>query len=413
MPNLSDKLKSLGVKVGARDLPSPDKTEAWPISRVIPGTVYTTPEGDTYLVEASYPSPWISQAPGLESDSPVEIDASLDVIAAWAVEPRIRSSPLPTFTFLDIETTGLSGGTGTYAFLVGIARVEKDHIHLAQFFMRDPAEEPAHLHAVEEFLATCEVLVTFNGKAFDAPLLATRYATHGWKNPLAGVAHLDLLHLSRRLWRDRLPNRSLGSLEVDILGLPRTSNDIPGWMIPEMYFEYIHTGDARPLENVFYHNAVDVISLVSLLNHIAHLVDDPLHAQIDHPLDLFAITRLYDDLERWDEAIPLYQLVIERLDDEIYRQEAVRRLSMLYKRLGEWEKALVLWQLATDAQQIYAYEELAKYHEHHIRQPHEALHWTLTALEWLNTPSCPPAERLAWQSEFQHRLERLKRKTSE
>jgi uncharacterized protein YprB with RNaseH-like and TPR domain len=365
------------------------------------------------MVEASYPS--IPKPQPLENkfyDISIGINVSLEIIAAWARESRIQTCPLPAFAFLDIETTGLAGGTGTYAFLVGIARYESDHFHLAQFFLRDPGEELAHLHAIEEFLAPCEVLVTFNGKAFDAPLLATRYITHGWQNPLSNVAHLDLLHLSRRLWRDRLSNRALGSLEVEILGLPRTSDDIPGWMIPEMYFDYLHTGDARPLVNVFYHNAVDVISLVSLLDHIANLLDDPLHAQIDHALDLFAITRLYDELERWEEAIPLYRLVIDRLDDEIPRLEAVRRLSLLHKRRGEWENALALWMQAAEAQQMYAFEELAKYHEHHTCQTHEALHWTLIALDWLNTPACPSSQKLEWLPEFQHRLERLKRKIS-
>jgi len=363
------------------------------------------------MVEASYPSPFEPRSQtDCRTNDTTGMSASLEVIAAWAGDARIQTSSLPAFAFLDIETTGLAGGTGTYAFLVGIARYEGDHFNLAQFFLRDPGEEPAHLLAVEEFLAPCEVLVTFNGKAFDAPLLATRFLTHGWRFPLANVAHLDLLHLARRLWRDRLPNRALGSLEVEILGLPRTSDDIPGWLIPEMYFDYIHTGDARPLVNVFYHNAVDVISMVSLLDHIAHLLDDPIHAQIEHSLDLLAITRLYDELGRWEEAIPLYRLAIQRLEEDAHRQEAVRRLSLLYKRRGEWESALALWKQAAEAQQLYACEELAKYHEHYTRQPHEALHWTLTALELLNTPACPRSERLAWQPEFQHRLERLKRK---
>jgi hypothetical protein len=381
---------------------------------VIPGSVISTQAGETYKVEAIYPSPL---KPHTETDQVGQvnpgINASLDIIASWAGESRIQTSPLSAYAFLDIETTGLTGGTGTYAFLIGIARFEGDQINLSQFFLRDPSEEAAHLLAVEEFLAPCEVLVTFNGKAFDAPLLATRFTTQGWKNPLKGVAHLDLLHLSRRLWRDRLPNRALGSLEVEILGLPRTSDDIPGWLIPQMYFDYIHTGDARPLLNVFYHNAVDVISMVSLLDHIAHLLDDPLNGKIEYSLDLFAITRLYEDLERLDEAIPLYHLAIERLEDEIYRQEAVRRLSLLYKRRDEWENAVALWLQAAESQQIYAFEELAKYHEHHTRQVHEAMHWTLTALELLNNPDSSTIQRLEWLHEFQHRLERLKRKSKD
>lgn len=411
MPTLSDKLKSLGVKVGARDLPIPAQADDWPISRAMPGRVLTTTAGESYLIESSYPSPFEPKLPGKinVADTP-RIHASLDTITAWAGEPRIQTSPLTGFAFLDIETTGLAVSAGTYTFLVGIAKVEKDTLKLSQFFLRDPSEEPAHLLAIEEHLASCKVLVTFNGKAFDAPLLAARYIIHGWKSPLGNVAHLDLLHLARRLWRDRLPNRALGSLEVDILGLPRKEEDIPGWMIPQMYFDYIHTGDARPLAKVFYHNAIDVISLAALLEHIAHLLDNPLESPTEHALDLFAISRLYEDLNRQEEAIALYRMSIERLEDEAARLDAIRRLAQIHKRRGEWEQALILWQQAAQAQQVYAFEELAKYHEHNTRQLHDALHWTLTALDWLNTPACPNSLRLEWHTAFQHRLERLKRK---
>lgn len=413
MLKFSEKLKSLGVRVGARDLPRVSQSDSWPISHAVPGRDISTPFGETYLVEATYPSPLkLNQRYRQSEDGIIEKECSLEFIGAWAGESRIQSCPRSSLTFLDIETTGLAGGTGTYAFLVGIAHYDNDHLYLSQFFMRDPSEEPAHLYAIEECLASCEVLVTFNGKAFDVPLLATRYLTHGYINPLSNFAQLDLLHLSRRLWRDRLPSRSLGSLEVEILGLPRTTEDIPGWLIPQMYFEYLHTGDARKLVNVFYHNAMDVISMASLLNHISHLLNNPLHANIEYALDLLAISRIYDDLDRWQEAIPLYQMVIERFTDDIHHQEAIRRLASLYKRRGNWEGALPLWQQAAEVQQLYAFEELAKYHEHHARNPHEAMHWTLTALEWLNNSACPDSQRLEWMTEFQHRLERLIRKTS-
>jgi uncharacterized protein YprB with RNaseH-like and TPR domain len=406
MPNLSDKLKSLGVKVGARDLPPAPPNDAWPISRAVPGRVCVTSTGETYVVESTYPIEYRHGQIGLMITTP------LDVVAAWAGEQQILHSSLPTFAFLDIETTGLSGGTGTYAFLVGIGRYEGDQFHLAQYFLRDPSEEPAHLLAIEEFLTRCEVLVTFNGKAFDAPLLATRYLTQGWHFPLAGVSHLDLLHLARRLWRDRLPSRTLGSLEAEILGAFRTADDIPGWMIPQMYFDYLHSGDARPLAKVFYHNAMDVISMAALLNHISHLLDDPLHAEIAHDLDVVAIAKLYEDLGRLEEAVNLYRLSLERPLEQNPRLEVTRRLAFLHKRRGETTEALVLWQQATENQQLYACEELAKYYEHQVRDYDEALHWTLTALEWINAPDFPRLERLQWQPEFQHRLERLKRRVT-
>lgn len=365
---------------------------------------------ETYVVEAWHPSPFKPSSKIESNPSGTQFGVSLEIIADWAGEPRIQTCPLTAFSFLDIETTGLSTGSGTLAFLVGIAQHEGNQLKLSQFFLSDPGDEEAHLLAIEEKLASCEVLVTYNGKTFDAPLLASRFITHGWKNPLAGVAHLDLLHLARRLWRDRLPNRSLGNIEVDILGLPRSDSDVPGWMIPQLYFDYIHTGDARSLINVFYHNALDVVSLASLLDHVAHMLDNPLHGNVEQMLDLFAISRLYDDLNRWEEAIPLYRLVIERLDDEIHRQDAIRRLAQLHKHRGEWDAARDLWKLAATSQQLYAIEELAKYYEHSTRQVDEALHWTLTALDWLNTPACPASQRYQWLPEFQHRLERLKKK---
>ena len=125
--------------------------------------------------------------------------------------------------FLDTETSGLSGGTGTYAFLVGAARFIDDKFVLQQFFMRDPAEEPALLEGVANFLAPCEALVTFNGKAFDAPLLTTRYKLHYIPVPYKEYSHLDLLPLARRLWRDRLPSRALKYLEEHVLGFTRSS----------------------------------------------------------------------------------------------------------------------------------------------------------------------------------------------
>jgi uncharacterized protein YprB with RNaseH-like and TPR domain len=145
----------------------------------------------------------------------------LGIIAQWAREPRLAEVEPDTFAFLDTETTGLAGGTGTYAFLVGVGRYDGEDFHLAQFFMRDPAEEPALLWALTDFLGPCQALVTFNGKAFDVPLLNARYITNGETPSLTSTAHLDLLPLARRLWRDRLPSRALGYLEEHILGLTR------------------------------------------------------------------------------------------------------------------------------------------------------------------------------------------------
>jgi uncharacterized protein YprB with RNaseH-like and TPR domain len=410
-PSISDKLKALGVKVGAKEIEPPNEPAAperpYSVERVVPGRVIENSGGEAYVVEAVYP---------LETGhghGDLRLDAPLEAIAAWAKEERIGGAAPEAFAFLDIETTGLSGGTGTYAFLVGVGRYIGGEYHLAQFFLRDPGEEEAQLLALEDFLAPCQILVTFNGKSFDAPLLNTRYTAHDWRSPLPGLAPLDLLHLARRLWRDRLPSRTLGTLEVHILGHQRSGEDIPGWLVPQMYFDYLHTGDARPLTGVFYHNAVDVLSLAVLLNHMAHLLNDPLNGSVQDDLDWPALGRLFADLGRDEVAITLFRRALAgNLPGEL-QTRTLNDLSMLYKHRGEWDEAITLWQQAAQAGAIYACVELAKHSEHEQRDPAAALQWTQQALDHLLSPKTPAYERLQWQDELAHRCQRLLRKIAE
>lgn len=410
MPSLSDKLKSLGVQVGSRELPAPRRKRGYPIEDVLPGRLHPTPNGDTYIVETVYPLDYTYGETGLQGF------ASLKTIAEWAGEgnslhaERIKNCSSQAFAYLDIETTGLMGGTGTYAFLVGLGRFEQDGFHLAQFFMRDPIEEPAQLLAIEEFLAPCEALVTYNGKSFDVPLLTTRYISQSWNAPLASLAHVDLLHIARRLWRERLSSRTLGNVETFILGARRTEEDVPGWMIPRMYFDYLQDGDARPLKSVFYHNAMDVLAMAALLNHVTRLLEDPLNAHPVNPLDLAGIGRLYEDIGRTEEACQCYSRCLENdLPDDL-RWETLKRLSFLKKRAGDYHAAVELWQQAALHKHIYAHVELAKHYEHRVGDNQEALKWTKGALDHILSPGFPSYARQEWLEELDHRLERLQRK---
>ncbi len=198
MSSLADKLKSLGVKVGTRGIPTPKPDARFSIDSVVPGAFASTSLGETFIHEERF-------APDYHHGlAPIKLQAPLNIMSAWAADTRLRDLPLKSFAFLDTETSGLSGGTGTYAFLVGVGKFINDEFVLQQFFMRDPSEESALLEGLGEFLASAKVLVTFNGKAFDAPLLVTRYTLHNIPVPFKDFAHLDLLPLARRLWRDRL-----------------------------------------------------------------------------------------------------------------------------------------------------------------------------------------------------------------
>jgi hypothetical protein len=329
------------------------------------------------------------------------------------------------FAFLDTETTGLSGGVGTYAFLVGVARFEDDNLHLAQFFMSDPSLEPGQLAALEEFLAPCQAMVTFNGKAFDAPLLLTRYLSHGWQPPFQFLAHVDLLPLARRLWRDRLPSRTLGMLEAHILGADRSEEDIPGWMIPEIYFNYLRTGDPTSLKNVFYHNAMDVVSLVALMEHMSLLLDDPEGLGSEYGVDLFALAKLYEHMGDQHAAAQLYGHGLDHDDARSERMpraallQGLHRLAAIYKRNSDWNSAIELWKQAANYQDLAAHVELAKYYEHVLKDIPLAIHWTqaantLVVESTALTPDGQPLglyERRQKLTELGHRLERLEKKS--
>lgn len=323
--------------------------------------------------------------------------------------------PLEAFAFLDTETSGMAGGTGTYAFLVGVGRFEKSAsgrtFRLLQFFMRDPGEEPALLEALAEFLAPCSALVTYNGKAFDAPLLKTRYTLHDIPVPFDDYAHVDLLHLARRLWRERLPSRTLKYIEENILSAPRTSEEVPGYEIPWLYFDYLRSGDASNMKGVFYHNAMDIVALAALFSHTASMLHDPFDERIQHGLDVVALAKLHEDLGQSEMATRLYERGLEMPLEENDFWNAVRRLSVLQKRRGDLDEAVRWWEQAAEQGQIYAHVELAKHFEHRKRNYVEAQKWASEALELINSKTeMPSYVREHWRTELDHRLNRLMEK---
>lgn len=419
-PTLADKLKSMGVKVGAVEIPVEKKKPEKSVQDVLSGEFVSTRRGEAFVHEEIYEANYYH---GLV---PLEADVPLDLLATWAKDPRLLEMPLEAFAFMDTETSGLAGGTGTYAFLIGVGRFEgnlaKRSFRLHQFFMRDPGEEPATLEALANFLAPCEVLVTYNGKAFDVPLLKTRYTLHDIPLPFEGYAHVDLLHLARRLWRDRLPTRTLKFIEENVLGAPRSNEEVPGYEIPWLYFDYLRSGDASEMKGVFYHNAMDIVALAAMFSHIATILNDPFDDRIQHGLDIFALAKLHEDLDMWDMATRLYERCLEmglslpinkqtggklELTEEDY-WKVVRRLSILQKRRGDLSEAVRWWEQAAAQGHIYAHAELAKYFEHRERNYTEAQKWTKQALKIIKSDREMPAySREHWHAELNHRLKRL------
>ncbi|MFU8774041.1 MAG: ribonuclease H-like domain-containing protein, partial [Anaerolineales bacterium] len=194
-PSLTEKLKSLGVRVGTNSLEQGTSEKKFPIEKVVPGSYQDTPFGEAFIVESHYPPDHRQGSIGMKLETP------LNTIATWVGDERLKDFKPEEMIFLDTETSGLSGGTGTYAFLIGIGHMTQTGFHLIQYFMRDPFEEPAQLAAFSSFLKDHHGLVTFNGKSFDVPILNTRFITNGEISPIKSNVHLDLLPLARRIWR--------------------------------------------------------------------------------------------------------------------------------------------------------------------------------------------------------------------
>lgn len=401
--SIGDKLGAL-LKKGARDLPAPQREPRYEIDSVVAGEFLPTALGDVFVAQQTFAQDY------RYGNSSLLCASSLALVAQWANDPRIADLPLSAFAFLDTETSGLSGGTGTYAFLVGVARFIDGQFVLRQYFMRDPAEEPALLEGLANFLVPAKALVTFNGKAFDAPLLTTRYTLHRIPVPYKNYSHLDLLPLARRLWRDRLESRALKYLEEHVLGLTRSSQEVPGYEIPWLYFDYLRTRDARQLAGVFYHNAMDVVAMAALLTHMNEMVTNPYEGRVEHGLDFIALGKLFEDLGRLDEAARLFERGLEFDITESDFGLAVKRLAILQKRRGDFEEAVRLWEKAAAEGHIYAHIEIAKYYEHKRRDVKSAIQWTRSALDHVEQADLPSYIRKHWLDEITHRLARLQRK---
>ncbi|HJS20085.1 MAG TPA: ribonuclease H-like domain-containing protein [Anaerolineales bacterium] len=398
----TDKLNLLVKR--AADLPKPDRTPLFDIDTVVAGAFLSTRLGDVFVAEQGYGDDYLHGTASILCSTP------LSLISQWANDPRIADLPLSSFAFLDTETSGLMGGTGTYAFLIGAARFIDGQLVLRQFFMRDPAEEPALLEGLAHFLAPAEALVTFNGKAFDAPLLTTRYTLNRIPVPYKGYAHIDLLPLARRLWRDRLESRALKYLEEHVLGMKRSSEEVPGYEIPWLYFDYLKSRDARPLAGVFYHNAMDVVAMAALLTHMNEIMTNPYEGRVEHGLDFIALGKLFEDLGLWDEAARLFERGLQFQITESDFGVAVRRLAILQKRRGDLEEAVRLWEKAAAEGHVFAHIEIAKYYEHKRRDVKSALRWTRSALEHVERDDMSAYERRHWLAEITYRLARLERK---
>lgn len=306
--------------------------------------------------------------------------------------------------FLDTETTGLSGGTGTYVFLIGAARFIDGEFVLRQFFLQDLHEERALLHELDEFARGCTGIVSFNGKGFDVPLIANRYIMQRRRLLLPAHCHLDLLWPARRIWSRRLPSCALSALEREILAVER-QGDVPGALIPALYFHYLRSKDASPLAAVFEHNRRDVLALASLAVALCAAALEPVE-YLKHPVDLLALGRVL--LRRRDYMLAEH-CHTQALAGNLPRTErgwAWIGLAEVYGRTERREEAIPLLQSAArlgGPAGLEAAIRLAKYLEHQARDYAAAAEMTALALG-------QQGDNRHVRADLAHRMSRLQRK---
>jgi len=317
--------------------------------------------------------------------------------------------------FLDTETTGLSGGSGTYAFLVGVAWWESGGLEIEQFFMREYSEERALLLALRERIAEHPVLVTFNGKSFDWPLLETRYRMSRKLSLPTPRAHLDFLHPARNLWRLRLGSVRLSELERYVLGWDRGADLLSG-LIPQLYFDYLRGGPPERLVPVLNHNQMDLRGLAALSTRILSLLSDAESLGQDG-LELFGVSRICEKRGEHTRARNLYEKSIASILPTETDRVARRSLARIAKRQGDFDLACELWKdaLGNSRHGYEAYEQLAIYYEHKARDPEQARQIVRQALDELSRAiqvgDIAPGPCLEIKARFDSRLQRLERKS--
>jgi uncharacterized protein len=340
---------------------------------------------------------------------------------------RLADDPAK-WLFLDTETTGLAGGTGTYAFLVGIAWWDAGGLEVEQLFMRDHTEEHSVLLELSERMAERPVLVTFNGKSFDWPLLETRYRMTRAIRPPAPAAHLDLLHPARQLWRMRLPSVRLTDLERHVLSetgpLDWTRRgDLDSALIPQLYFDHLRGDGSAPLATVFRHNEMDLRALAALSGRILALLagepEAPADRSPERALDLYGMARLLGR-RRDSRAQPACELALGAGLPAGVERMAQRELAQMAKRQCDYARAAAIWEQLARARgasaaetAIEACEQLAIHFEHRARQPERAAEWTAAALRQLRAAAkIDPSRARRIEARLGHRQQRLAQKNT-
>ena len=408
------------------------------LAAVLGGSPVETPFGRCLIVDRRYEADrWhgsiqIGQCEVDDLNALRILDPALTVsLCDRGQTPGVGLGTFPRTVFIDLETTGLSGGAGTVAFLVGCGFFDLGAFQVRQFLLTSYASERALLWAVAEFFKDADLIVTYNGKSFDVPVMETRWLFHRLQMPLDGVPHFDMVHPARRLWRPRAAATEmdeggcrLGTLERTLFEVNRVG-DVGGFEVPARFFRFLRSGDPRPLEAVLEHNRFDLVSLAAVMARAVDLVRSG-HLACRDCGEALALGRVYERAAADDriggrervfvQAGSCYQRGAESRATDI-RAEALYRLALWHRRERRFAEAAAIWREVLDlteprgvrrmtgmrALRRFAAEALAIHHEHRDRDLDSARELALFALEEAEADG-----RMA--DGVRHRLARLNRK---
>jgi len=404
--DLAAQLRRLGLGKGPAALkPVEQRRPAQKVENLLPGRLLSVQDKTCFVTEQRFP---LAHSHGIRPLGAL-LDLSTQAAARMAQDSSLAQLSFRQLLFLDTETTGLSGGAGTIAFLVGIGYFDDSCFTVRQYFLRSPGDEPAMLADLAEQFAHRPGVVSFNGRSFDLPLLESRYILNRRPPPFLDAPHLDLLHPARRLWRDSLDSCRLIALEEQVLGVRRDQTDVPGGVIPLIYRDYLRTGNAIEMPRIFYHNQVDVLSMVTLTTQLGRVFERP-DAELERGQEWFSLARWYEALDLAAEAETAYRRAIQSDLPQAAFQVALFRLGRLLKRAGRREATAVVWRqlAAVEMDDTQGHIELAKYNEWHTGDLEQAADWTRRALALV--ARWPQGLQKLARPELDHRLARLERK---
>ncbi|MBI2840709.1 MAG: ribonuclease H-like domain-containing protein [Acidobacteria bacterium] len=338
-----------------------------------------------------------------------------EILALISRDDRFCGIDPSRILYLDLETTGLSAGASNYAFLTGLGFFADDEFRIRQYFMRDFADEPEILANVEDFLERFDAVVTFNGRAFDLPLLESRFVLGRRRTRLSGLPHLDMLYPARQIWGERLESCSLRSLEENLLGVER-HGDVPGADIPQVYFEYLKTQNPYWISKVFHHNRLDILSMMCVLTICHDLVARRSEAAIRDARDMLGLAFFYERRECYEQSSLYFSEALGAGVGGESKIRAIKRASLMHRRAGKRQEAMLLWRDGAEEDGLAALEfmkNMAIHLERQERRFTDAQAVVRDALERITRlserhPHEPKLDR--HRVDFEKRLERLVRR---